>query len=243
MPTLFAKIFRQIYDSTLADDWQALVTFQQLLVLCDWHGVVDMTPQAIHRLTNIPQDIIDQGLQKLVAPDPQSRSRKLNGQRLELIDSERSWGWRIVNYAYYRDLASVEDKRQKDKERIARKRKENKNVALVSQPVANVAHIDLDLDKDKRKIKTLAQNAAHEGFDSFWKAYPKKKSKGQAEKAWIKIKPTKELTQTILSAIERAKTSDEWFKDNGQFIPYPASWLNAKGWEDEIHPRKDSIYA
>lgn len=80
-------------------------------------------------------------------------------------------------------------------------------------------------EEDKNKKKTT--------FDIFWKAYPKKKSKGQAEKAWEKIKPSEQLLETMLSTIETAKTSKEWAKDNGEFIPYPATWLNAKGWEDE----------
>jgi uncharacterized protein YdaU (DUF1376 family) len=73
-------------------------------------------------------------------------------------------------------------------------------------------------------------------FDLFWKAYPKKKSKGQAEKAWSKINPSKQLLATMIAKIEQAMTSEDWLKDNGQFIPYPASWLNAKGWEDEYAP-------
>lgn len=70
-------------------------------------------------------------------------------------------------------------------------------------------------------------------FAEFWAAYPKKKSKGDAEKAWDKIKPNEHLADTILQAVERAKTSVDWMKDAGQYIPYPASWLNARGWEDE----------
>ena len=73
-------------------------------------------------------------------------------------------------------------------------------------------------------------------FEQFWQAYPKKKSRGQAEKAWLKIKPKpdEQLLATMIATIERAKKSVEWVKDSGQFIPYPATWLNAKGWEDEI---------
>ena len=73
-------------------------------------------------------------------------------------------------------------------------------------------------------------------FKKFWIAYPKKKSKGQAEKAWAKINPSEQLLETMLSKIETAKTSKEWAKDNGEFIPHPATWLNAKGWEDEYTP-------
>lgn len=70
-------------------------------------------------------------------------------------------------------------------------------------------------------------------FDEFWTEYPKKRSKGQAEKTWVKIKPDEQLFQNIMDGLRRAKTSVEWLKDDGQYIPYPSSWLNAKGWEDE----------
>jgi len=74
-------------------------------------------------------------------------------------------------------------------------------------------------------------------FDQFWKAYPKKKSKGQAERTFAQINPDEQLLATMIATIERAKKSKDWCKDNGQFIPYPATWLNAKGWEDEIVPK------
>ena len=135
---MYAKLFRQIYDSTLADDWRALVTFQQMLILADRDGMVDMTAAAIARVTNIPADIIQPGLEKLEQPDPHSRSQTLNGQRIALIDSDRGWGWTIVNYGYYRDLANREDKRIKDATRIAGKRESTKS-RRVSQKVANVA--------------------------------------------------------------------------------------------------------
>ncbi len=69
-------------------------------------------------------------------------------------------------------------------------------------------------------------------FDEFWAQYPKKRSKGQAERAWVKIKPDEQLFKAILDGLERAKKSRDWLKNEGQFIPYPATWLNAKGWED-----------
>ncbi len=70
-------------------------------------------------------------------------------------------------------------------------------------------------------------------FEVFWKAYPKKKAKGAAEKAWAKLRPSQQLVQKMLEAIERASNSVDWMKQSGQYIPYPSTWLNAKGWEDE----------
>ena len=87
------------------------------------------------------------------------------------------------------------------------------------------------LPAGERKVLT-------ERFERFWKTYPKKLGKGNAEKAWFKIKPGEQLTVDILAAIERGKTSAQWTKDDGQFIPYPATWLNRKGWEDEYSEAK-----
>ena len=87
--------------------------------------------------------------------------------------------------------------------------------------------------EEKEKEKEMEkEKGGVGGFELFWGIYPKKRSKGQVEKAWAKIKPDEQLQDRILNALERAKTSADWQKDGGQFIPYPASWLNAKGWED-----------
>jgi hypothetical protein len=44
---MYGKIFESIYDGSLYGDWKAIAVLQQLIVLADEHGVVDMTPQAI----------------------------------------------------------------------------------------------------------------------------------------------------------------------------------------------------
>lgn len=70
-------------------------------------------------------------------------------------------------------------------------------------------------------------------FDEFWKAYPKKKAKEDARKAWQKLKPDESLAKIIIKAIEQAKETSDWKKDKGKYIPYPATYLNGKRWEDE----------
>ena len=86
---------------------------------------------------------------------------------------------------------------------------------------------ETETETDKQASSKLA------GFDDFWSAYPRKKNKGDAEKAWKAIKPSADLLKTILEAVEVAKLGDDWRRENGRFIQYPASWLRAKGWEDE----------
>lgn len=80
-------------------------------------------------------------------------------------------------------------------------------------------------------------------FDHFWNQYPKKKAKPDAKKAWDKLRPGDELLRKILDGLEHQKGCEDWTKDNGKFIPYPASWLNGRRWEDEIHtvPQKEFV--
>ena len=70
-------------------------------------------------------------------------------------------------------------------------------------------------------------------FEIFWKAYPKKKSKETARKAFDKAIKKTDL-QTMLDAVEKQKTTSDWMDHGGQYVPYPATWLNAGAWEDEI---------
>ena len=78
-------------------------------------------------------------------------------------------------------------------------------------------------------------------FEKFYEAYPKKKSKPQALKAWLKHKPD---INVVLKSLIMHKKSEQWTIDKGKYIPYPATWLNAEGWNDEIETKKvNSTYA
>ena len=108
---MFAKVFFQIFESSISDDYLARLVFMDLLVLSDEEGVVDKTTKAIARITNVPLEIIERAIEKLAAPDPDSRSPEEEGRRLVLIDTNRNWGWRIVNYNKYRQIRDEEARR------------------------------------------------------------------------------------------------------------------------------------
>lgn len=95
--------------------------------------------------------------------------------------------------------------------------------------------------QNETETKQRKGNSISQKFDTFWKAYPKRKSKGQAEKAFVKINPDEQLLAIMLATIERGIKSTDWQKDGGKFIPYPATWLNAKGWEDEFSEKEVSL--
>ena len=65
------------------------------------------------------------------------------------------------------------------------------------------------------------------GFAEFWKAYPKKKSKGDAAKAYMQV-GGQEVLPDILKDLKRRV-----WPDDPQFIPYPATYLRGWRWLDE----------
>jgi len=71
------------------------------------------------------------------------------------------------------------------------------------------------------------------GFDEFWKAYPKRVKKQDAIKAWGQVK-AEGLTKVILDSLTQFRSSKEWARENGRYIPYPATWLRNRRWEDEV---------
>jgi len=73
-------------------------------------------------------------------------------------------------------------------------------------------------------------------FVEFWFAYPNKAGKIVAARSFAKLDPNPELLAEIMRAIEVQKHWHTWAKDNGAFIPHPATWLNQRRWEDEPPP-------
>jgi Ni/Co efflux regulator RcnB len=109
---------------------------------------------------------------------------------------------------------------------------------------------DKEKDKDKEEETLAIDNLYSKGefakseasrkkgnvdFDDFWQLYPRKTEKKKALKAWKIAKKDKSWPglEAVLFAVERQKASEQWKKDGGQFIPYPATWLNSGRWDDE----------
>jgi predicted phage replisome organizer len=126
------------------------------------------------------------------------------------------------------DVPRLTGKESESAERVRLYRERKKAL----QCNGDVTNCNDNKEKDKQRTNNNEQEQA---FIAFWKSYPKKKSKGQAEKAWLKVNPS--LYPIIMDSLEKHKQSADWLKEGGQFIPYPATWLNAKGWEDEIEEK------
>ncbi|KWV50484.1 hypothetical protein AS156_14255 [Bradyrhizobium macuxiense] len=97
----------------------------------------------------------------------------------------------------------------------------------------NGAHVS---DRSGRNLRKhhRANGRQHDAdaFDEFYRAYPKHKAKGEAEKAYARIIGNGEATAgELLAGAQRY--ADERSGQEPKFTKHPATWLNKKCWLDE----------
>lgn len=126
--SMYAKIFKSMFDGTLRGKSDELLVFVNLLANADKEGFVDRHFKAISDETGIPIKRVEEAVTQLESPDGESRTQELEGRRLERIDEHRNWGWRIVNYLKYRKMQDEESRResQRERQRACRARKNEK---------------------------------------------------------------------------------------------------------------------
>lgn len=109
--------------------------------------------------------------------------------------------------------------------------------ASTTQADASTTQADARPETEKRqrreeKRQTRASKPALDGFEEFWRAYPRKAGKGKAEQEWAKV--PKDAHADIQAAIAKQLMSEDWTKDGGRFIPHPSTWLHQRRWEDVV---------
>ena len=100
---------------------------------------------------------------------------------------------------------------------------------------------------EKGGISTLGEpmpELFETGFEKFWKAWPastRKGAKSECRKKWEKHY-CETQTDQIIKHVEWLKTTEQWIKSNGAFIPAPLVYLNQQRWDGaevpEIKPKE-----
>jgi len=93
---------------------------------------------------------------------------------------------------------------------------------------------DAPAKKRRRREPKAAPDWKPERFEGFWRMYPVKKSKQAAIRAWDLLRPDDGLLAVMGRALQRQMAGEDWQRGFG--IPYPATWLNNRRWEDEDRP-------
>lgn len=177
----------------------------------------------------------------------------VNNEMIDVFNQDNKNVFMLSNWYKYQNTSGLERIREQNRVRQRRFRERQKRILLennVEKKGSNVTHnvsndfplidIEEELDIDKDIDKTYAQNSlsvsdySNDLFNQFWNSYPRKVGKDKVE-SWFKRNKSKineEFINDLVEAINLQKTSKEW--SNIKYIPYPLTWLNRGGWNDEL---------
>lgn len=71
-------------------------------------------------------------------------------------------------------------------------------------------------------------------FEWWWSEYPRKVGKLDAMRAWKQTSDVHPEIEKMIAILDKQANSNDWHKDGGAFIPYPASYLRAGRFLDEL---------
>ena len=212
----YVPVFDTALDGTLFGRWPHTGVWLCLLSQSDKRGHIDVVPQLLAAKLGIPVAQLLECIADFMEPDPGSRTQEQEGRRLVPIDPSRSWGWRIVNHAHYREKARLTAKsaREVDNgENTARLRDRrrppptagdrpsdananaNANADSDAAPKASLSPVCAHIQGGRaRKAKTVSRPALTDGqrelFEQAKKDYPNRDGAldwAKAESVWAEL--------------------------------------------------------
>lgn len=172
-------------------------------------------------------------------------------QKLKMLRKNSDGSIDVINWNKRQERAMSPYERVK-KYRNNKKIKGNDNEMITDDNANDNARIEenrieenilntntLVLEKEKNNTKKKKDWKQDPEFFSFYQKYKNKIAPSKAYESWVKL--SEEEKKLAMNAIE-VQIKNDHFKgrDGKDYIPYPATWLNQKRWEDEVKIKKDA---
>ena len=119
----YTKLFNSILASTVwSEPNEVRIVWITMLAMATKDGKVEGSVPGLAVFARLPIEDTRRALDRLSAPDEESRSKELDGRRIQAIDG----GWQLVNHFKYRQQLSADERREylriKQAEHRAKKR-------------------------------------------------------------------------------------------------------------------------
>ncbi len=144
---------------------------------------------------------------------------------------------RVQNFK--KEIENYKNERKLSGAKGARIRWENSS-PIADPKVSYSSPLAVHGKRKEKKRKNNPPNPLAGEFEKFWEQYPNKKAKPKAWNAFTNLKA--EEVKKILEVLPQHNSQEQWQKEGGKFIPYPATWLNGRRWEDEIVAEKQDSH-
>lgn len=247
------KDHRKLFDA--ADELEIQPVHMMGLLISFWMWALDNTPT---------------GDLDGITPRMIARAAQWDGPAEKLSTALIRAGWldengdgKLTIHDWYEYTGKLIDQRQAEKERSQRRRAaaaasangntddqqttdgqpqdgRRKAKGRVDQSRQDQTKESKDPPSPSGEGEAAGRSAIEVRFAEFWSAYPKKVAKQYALKAWKRLKPDADLHDRIMRAVDAQKRSERWRRENGRYIPNPATWLNGGQWENETEEVSDN---
>jgi hypothetical protein len=125
--TGYTKLFQDIVTSTIwGEDDKTRIVWITMLALKDWRHFVSASLPGLARQANVPLEACRAAIEKLEAPDPDSRSKANEGRRIKAVEG----GWMILNGERYQNRMNADERREYMRQYQAEYRKRKKHVKV-----------------------------------------------------------------------------------------------------------------
>jgi len=163
MNEFYTKLYSSITTSSIwRENKEVKILWITMLAMADKFGDVSASLPGLAAIANLTILECQTALEKLIAPDPFSRSQEYEGRRIEAVEG----GWHILNYNKYRERRDPDKRREqnrqaqqrfRNKQRKPKVSQDNTESATVSP---KSAHQDKDKEQDKDKRKEVASTVS-----------------------------------------------------------------------------------
>ena len=220
MPNRILKESICVSDSIDQLSWFEEVLFYRLIVNCDDYGRYDGRPAIIkNRLFPLKDSLTLKNVSAAI-------NKLASAGLVALYEFE---GKPFLYLPTWNEHQSVRAKRSKYPA--------PEDGVKSSEVICNQMQADVPVIHSNTKSNSISEsNTNATAFERFWSVYPKKVGKQAALSAYKKVKVP---VDTLIAAVEAQKRSKQWTRDNGQYIPNPATWLNQGRWEDVLETKQD----
>jgi hypothetical protein len=169
-----------------------------------------------------------EALDQLIAAGKLERTSEGVVNRRAMEESERAldvWGKKVAAGKARRAAATAKAPARQDAG------------ASAPQDAGDGARQNQNQNQNQNQKEQLPTSRKRDGysdeFEAFWSAYPNRKGKAAAWKAWQKLPP--DDRQSATQDVPRRLALDrQWKRSGGEFIPHGSTYLNQRGWEDDI---------
>lgn len=128
----YTPLFDTLLNGTMYGKWPHNGIWALLLSRASREGLINEVPESLAAHIGVSVEQLMTSINYFMEPDPNSRTPGNDGRRLELIDSHKNWGWRVVNHGAYREKArksAYDSERTASGTDAARKREERERAS------------------------------------------------------------------------------------------------------------------